>query len=105
VEPPTADQITVKDNRAVLRYEALVDGTVVGEIQYRIEPGAIVLLHTEVAPSVEGQGIAARLVAGALDDIRSRGLRLVPVCRFVRAYLRRHPEQRDLVARGSTTSP
>jgi uncharacterized protein len=56
-----------------------------------------VLVHTDVAPSAEGQGIGSRLVAGALDDIRSRGLRVVPVCPFVTAYLRRHPEQRDLV--------
>jgi uncharacterized protein len=97
--------MTVRDNRPELRYEALVDGEVVAEIQYRIEPGLVVLLHTEVAPSAEGQGVGGRLVAGALDDIRSRGLRVVPVCRFVRAYLRRHPEQRDLVARGRATSP
>ena len=81
----------------ITRYEILRGDELVGEIRYRIEPGAIVLVHTDVAPSAEGQGIGSRLVAGALDDIRSRGLRVVPVCPFVTAYLRRHPEQRDLV--------
>jgi hypothetical protein len=38
-------------------------------------------------------------VRGALDDIRGRALRLVPICPFVRAYLKRHPEYDDLVAR------
>jgi uncharacterized protein len=57
-----------------------------------------VLRHTEVAPSEEGQGLGGRLVAGALADIRTRGLRVVPVCMFVAAYIKRHPEQRDLVA-------
>jgi uncharacterized protein len=37
-------------------------------------------------------------VAGALDDIRERGLRLIPICPFVRSYLERHPEQADVVA-------
>jgi predicted GNAT family acetyltransferase len=91
-------EYVVRDNPEELRYEILRGDELVGEIRYRIEPGAIVLVHTDVAPSAEGQGIGSRLVAGALDDIRSRGLRVVPVCPFVTAYLRRHPEQRDLVA-------
>jgi predicted GNAT family acetyltransferase len=64
----------------------------------------IVLVHTEVAASAEGHGLGSRLVAGALDDIRARGLRLVPVCPFVTAYLRRHPEQQDLVGRNRVVS-
>jgi predicted GNAT family acetyltransferase len=90
-------EYVVRDNPEELRYEILRGDELVGEIRYRIEPGVIVLVHTDVAPSAEGQGIGSRLVAGALDDIRSRGLRVVPVCPFVTAYLRRHPEQRDLV--------
>jgi predicted GNAT family acetyltransferase len=50
-------------------------------------------------PSLENKGLGARLVAGALDDIRARGLRVVPFCPFVRAYIRRHPEYADLVVR------
>jgi uncharacterized protein len=92
-------EYVVRDNPDERRYELLRGGELVGEIRYRVKPGAIVLLHTEVAPSAEGQGLGGRLVAGALADIRSRGLRLVPVCPFVAAYIRRHPEQRDLVAR------
>jgi hypothetical protein len=48
-------------------------------------------------------GVGSRLVRGALDDIRSRGLRVAPVCPFVADYLRRHPEQRDLVVRDPAT--
>ena len=91
----------VRDNTVELRYEALVDGQLVGEIRYRREPGAIVLIHTDVAPSAEGQGVGSRLVEGALDDIRARGLLVVPVCPFVRAFIRRHPRYADLV----TTDP
>ncbi len=94
-------EIEVRDNGAELRYEALADGELVGEIRYRREPGTVVLVHTEVAPSAEGQHVGSRLVAAALDDIRAQGLRVVPVCPFVAAYLRRHPEYADLV----TTDP
>ena len=90
--------MTVRDNPSQLRYE-LVDeaGAVIGEIRYRREPGAIVLVHTEIAPADEGHGLGGVLVAGALDDLRAKGLKVVPVCPYVRAWIRRHPEQADLV--------
>jgi len=95
--------IEVLDNSAELRYEALADGRLVGEIRYRREPGAVVLVHTDVAPSAEGQHVGSRLVEGALDDIRARGLRVVPFCPFVSAYIRRHPEYADLVTSDPAT--
>jgi predicted GNAT family acetyltransferase len=90
-------QVAVRDNSAARRYELVVEGDVVGELLYRAFPDRIVLVHTEVLSSVEGRGFGARLVAGALDDIRARGLRVVPMCPFVRSYIRRHPEYDDLV--------
>ena len=95
---PAGGDLVVRDNPAELRYEAVRDGELVGLIRYRVEPGALVLVHTEVAEKVEGTGVGSQLVRGAVDDIRARGLRLVPVCPFVLAYLRRHPEHADLVA-------
>ena len=89
--------VHIEDNPDELRYELRVDGDLAGEIRYRRQPGAVVLVHTDVEPSLEGQGLGAVLVRGALDDIRSRGDRVVPICPFVRAYIRRHPEYADLV--------
>jgi len=96
------EQVVVRDNPDERRYELLVGDSVVGEIQYRLRRSSdrIALRHTEISPSLEGQGLGSRLVAGALDDIRSRGLHVVPICPFVRAYLRRHPEYADLVVAG-----
>ena len=91
---------TVVDNPDELRYELRVDGRddVVGEIRYRREPGVVDLVHTDIWPAYEGQGLGSELIAGALADIRARGLRLVPTCPFVAAYVRHHPEVADLVA-------
>jgi predicted GNAT family acetyltransferase len=47
---------------------------------------------------MEGKGIASRLVKGALDDARRQGLKVVPLCSFVAAYIDRHPEEQDLLA-------
>jgi uncharacterized protein len=95
----SAENIAVQDNPGESRYELLLDGQVVGGILYRPAQDHVVLLHTEVVPSHEGKGLGARLVSGALDDIRARGLHVVPFCPFVRAYIRRHPEYADLVVR------
>ena len=95
----SAENISVRDNPRESRYEVALDEKVVGEILYRLTPGQVVLIHTEVLPSLENKGLGARLVAGALDDIRVRGLRVVPFCPFVRSYIRRHSDYADLVAR------
>ncbi len=84
--------LSVRDNPAELRYELTRDGEVLGFIRYRREPDAVVLVHTDVDPAYERQGLGSFLVAGALEDLRERGLRVVPLCPFVRAYLRDHPE-------------
>ena len=90
-------EIEVLDNPEEHRYEARVGSELVGRIAYDLEGDRITLIHTEVEPEHEGKGIAGRLVAGALADIRARGLRMRPMCRFVRSYLERHPEHADLV--------
>ena len=93
-----ATEPRVTDNPRASRYELWLGGTRAGLIQYRSKPGTVLLIHTEVDPAFAGQGLGERLVAGALADLRARGLKLVPICPFVRAYLGRHPDQADLVA-------
>jgi uncharacterized protein len=92
--------LRVVDNPERLRYELWVGATRAGFIEYRSEPGAILLVHTEVDPAFEGQGLGARLVAGTLNDLRARDVKVVALCPFVRAYLRHHREYADLVVRG-----
>ena len=91
-------EFQVLDNRAKRRYEAIVDGEVAGYVFYQQREDALVLIHTEVAEEFEGKGVGSRLAAGTLDEIRTRGLRIVPVCPFIKSYIERHPEYADLVA-------
>lgn len=99
IERVSTDELVVEDNAERRRYEARLGDKVVGTIVYSLAPDRITLIHTEIDPAFEGKGIASRLAAGALDDVRRRGLALVPVCSFVRSYLGRHPEYADLVAK------
>ena len=81
------------------RYELLVGDAHAGELVYRDRAdGVVAFLHTEVDPTLQRSGLGSALVAGALADVRSRGLRVVPVCPFVVDYVRRHPDEVDLAA-------
>src|SRR4051794_18118813 len=90
--------VSVVDNAEELRYELHVDGESVAEIRYRVESGALVLVDVDVEPRLEGHGLGSRIVEGALDDLRARGLRVVPHALFVVDFIERHPEYSDLVA-------
>jgi predicted GNAT family acetyltransferase len=89
--------IEVHDKSDESRYEALLDGQPVGFAYYRAEPGRVVFTHTEVRAEAEGKGVGSALVRSALDDVRRRGLSVIPLCPFVRSYIARHPEYDDLV--------
>jgi predicted GNAT family acetyltransferase len=79
------------------RFEALLDGGL-GLCVYRRDGPLLLLTHTEVPAALEGRGIAAALVRSTLDWARSEGLRVRPLCSYVAAYMRRHPETQDLLA-------
>jgi predicted GNAT family acetyltransferase len=94
-------EIVVVDNPAESRYEARQGDRVLGIVDYELDPevNGIVLVHTEVDPDSEGEGVGGRLAKGALEDVRSRGLKLTVECEFIKAYLKRHPgDYADLVA-------
>ncbi|MFC8299382.1 GNAT family N-acetyltransferase [Micromonospora orduensis] len=87
----------VEDNPAKNRFEILVDDALAGFTAYVPRGEVLVLTHTEVDPGFQGKGVASALIRGALDEIRARGGRLVPQCRFVAAFVDKHPEYADLV--------
>lgn len=91
---PTAE---VSDAPERERYEISVDGVPAGFAAYRVAPGLIAFLHTEIDERFQGQGLGDRLIAGALDDARRRGLMVLPFCPFVKSFIQRHPEYVALV--------
>jgi len=84
---------TVTDNAEAHRYEITVDGAVAGFIDYHDRGQRRALNHTEIDPAYEGQGLASTIARAALDDIRSRGLVVLPFCPFVRSFIDRHREE------------
>jgi predicted GNAT family acetyltransferase len=102
-----SDQTLVKDHPAEHRYEITVAGRTAGYSAYLDRPGGEgggqrrVFIHTEIDPNYEGQGLGSILVKGALADVRASGRRAVAVCPFVSVYLKRHPEEDDIVDRAT----
>lgn len=82
---------TVRHNPEASRFEIELDGQL-ARCEYRLQGGAMLLVHTEVPPAHEGRGIGAALVRAALEHASAAGLRVRPHCSFVSAYLARHPE-------------
>ena len=89
--------MTIEHDEAAGRFRVQVHGHLC-VCDYRLRDGTMFITHTEVAPELEGQGIAAELVRTALAHARERGLKVRPLCSYVQAYVRRHPEVQDLLA-------
>ncbi|GEN79765.1 GNAT family N-acetyltransferase [Actinotalea fermentans] len=92
--------VIVRDHPERSRWEARLggpDARVAGYAAYRREDGRITFTHTVVEPEHEGAGIGSALARAALDDARTAGLRVVPQCPFIAAWIRRHPDYADLV--------
>ena len=79
------------------RYELVLDGHTAFSA-YRREGDVLTFYHTVVPPALQGQGVASRLIAGALADVRAKRLKLIAESSFLRAYLAKHPEDQDLIA-------
>ena len=92
-----APSYTIRDNIEKQRFEAdLGDGSI-AIAEYRLRDGTIIFTHTEVPADHEGQGIGSALIRFALSEARARGLRVVPLCPFFAAYIRKHREEQDLL--------
>ncbi len=86
--------MSVTHNVVRNRYEMPTEhGLAIAE--YRQQGDTLVFTHTEVPPQDEGKGLAAKVVRAALEDTHRRGLKIVPACSYVVAYVRRHPEFDD----------
>lgn len=90
---------TFSNNGAKHRYELMTDGHL-SIVEYMITGNDVYLTHTEVPPVLEGRGIGSEIVSKALEDIKSRNMKLVPLCPFVAVYIKRHPEWNDLIKEG-----
>jgi predicted GNAT family acetyltransferase len=89
---------TVTDAPEDSRYEIRDGDRLLGMAAYQRRGDQVVFTHTEVDSDAGQPGLGSTLVRAALDDVRGKGGSVVPMCSFVRGWIERHPEYRDLVA-------
>lgn len=78
------------------RYVLRRDGAE-AELTYSIaSPVLIVADHTGVPDAMRGSGAGQALVERLVADARAEGVKIVPLCPFVNAQRRRHPEWADV---------
>ena len=81
---------TLIDNRARSRFELEIDGQVVFA-DYSRRGNDLIIPHVEAPPALRGTGAAGRLMQAVVEQARSEGTTLVPLCSYAAAWLRRHP--------------
>ena len=92
----TTQDLPILNNTEAQRFEAQL-GAEQAVANYHLKDNIIIFTHTEVPEVMEGKGVAGTLIKTALDAARAEHYQVVPLCPFVAAYIRRHPEYRDLV--------
>jgi predicted GNAT family acetyltransferase len=85
------DSNSVTHNEAKGQFEIAL-GNEKALLQYRRTDHSITLIHTEVPQASRGRGLGEQLIRAALDYAHFNQLKIVPVCPFVAAYLKKHPE-------------
>lgn len=99
--------ISKEEDRHHGRYVARIEGVdAEGEIAFTHRgPGIISADHTSVPDAMAGKGVAKALLDYMLEDARSSGFRIIPICPFVRAQYARHPEWAPLFTTKSGEDP
>ncbi|MFI8202939.1 GNAT family N-acetyltransferase [Streptomyces sp. NPDC085937] len=90
------DGMDIRDDRAAGRLEAVVDGEVVGRIEYFVLDApaqALVPVHTVVEPAHEGKGIAGSLARELYASAAREGTVVAPLCPYVVRWAARHPDE------------
>lgn len=87
----------VRDNPDLSRYELEVDGQIVFA-NYKRRDGTLVITHVEAPVPLRGTGASHRLMQGLMDTVRQDGMKVIPLCGFASAWIRRHKAYADLLA-------
>ena len=89
------DQLQVAHNHASNRFEVIIDGQL-SKLDYIINGDTIVMTHVGVNPAHRGNGVAAKITQTALEYAKENSLRVIPMCSYVGAYIRRNKQYMEL---------
>ncbi|HNO94728.1 MAG TPA: GNAT family N-acetyltransferase [Anaerolineales bacterium] len=90
-----SEKLEVIHNPAESRFEIRLNGQL-AKLDYMEDGDSIVMTHVGVPIEFRGHGIAAIITKAGLDYAKAKSLRVIPMCSYVAAYLRRNPQYIEL---------
>lgn len=91
--------LPLTNDKSSRQFEMEVEGRI-AKVEYELNGTKMFLTHAEVPKALAGSGVGAALVEKVFTYIEENGLRLVPMCSYVTAHLRKHPEWKRIVEKG-----
>ena len=89
------DKLEVTHNEAENMFEVWIDGQL-SKLDYIQDGKNFVITHVGVYPELRGQGVAGKIVDASLEYAKQNSLRVVPMCSYAAAYIRRNPRYIEL---------
>lgn len=89
------DKIEIVHNPVESRFETRVDGQL-AKLDYMESGDTIVMTHVGVPVEFRGRGVAGIITKAGLEYAKSKSLRVIPMCSYVRAYIKRNPQYVEL---------
>ncbi|QZH76690.1 MAG: N-acetyltransferase [Erythrobacter sp.] len=101
--PLPDEPVQREDGASKGRYHMIVDG-VEAEMTYsRASKTLVIIDHTDVPDALRGRRVGERMVRQAVNDARSEGFAIIPLCPFAKAQIDRNPELQDVLHRAGMT--
>jgi predicted GNAT family acetyltransferase len=89
------NKLEVTHNEADYRFEVWIDGYL-SKLDYIQDGKNFVITHVGVHPELRGQGVAGKIVEAGLQYAKQNSLRVIPMCSYAAAYIRRNPQYLEL---------
>ena len=89
------DKVEVTHNEAENTFEVWIDDYP-SKLNYILDDKNFVITHVGVYPELRGQGLAGKIVEAALQYAKENSLRVIPMCSYAAAFIRRNPQYLEL---------
>jgi predicted GNAT family acetyltransferase len=96
------EKLEVSHNEAEHTFEVWIDGYR-SKLDYIQDGNNFVITHVGVYPEHRGQGVAGKIVEAGLKYAQQNDLRVIPMCSYAAAYIRRNPRYRELTNQERST--
>ena len=89
------EELEITNNESESCFEVSVNG-LLSKLAYIQDKDTFVITHVGVHPDLRGHGVAGKLTQASLEFAKAKSLRVIPMCSYASAYIRRNPQYAEL---------